>query len=120
MLEGSLRIVRAHLSEAMQRLHELAQAKNALEEIKDVKVGEQSLIPMGAGNFIIGKVGDCSKVYVSVGGDVILRRSRVQAIKILESRISEKEKTISELALHENKLAQSLDELRKEIQSMQK
>lgn len=116
VLEGQLRATRAQIEQASARAEELTHAKVGLEGLEKVRPNDSAFIPMGAGNFIKGKIIDSSKVLMSMGGDIAIKKSRKQAIEILDSRLVEIQKMIAQLAVQEQKLTAALQKLQPEIQ----
>jgi len=116
ILEGNLRATRAQMEAATARAEELAQAKIGLEGLEKVEPNQSAFIPMGAGNFIEGKITDASKVLVSMGGDIVIKKTRKEAVEIIDSKLKEVQKILSELAVQEQKLTAALQKLQPEIQ----
>lgn len=115
-LEGNLRAIRAQSQEAAARMEELLRAKSGLEGLEKVKAGDSAFIPMGAGNFVEGKVIDPSKVLMSMGGDIAVKKPRKEAMDILGSRLAEIQKMMAELATQEQKIVSELQKLQPAIQ----
>ncbi len=67
-------------------LNELTAAKSAVDELANVKEGEEVLVPVGAGVYIKANVSNTKIVLVAIGANIIVERSLDEAKKYLDHR----------------------------------
>ncbi|MEM5814300.1 MAG: prefoldin subunit alpha [Candidatus Aenigmatarchaeota archaeon] len=118
ILEGNLRVVRGQMEQALARIEEAGRTKLALEELDRVEADGSAMVPIGAGTFVKGKITDTRNVLVSIGSDMAVMKTREEAIKFTEDRISEMQKLAEELAAQERAVVADLQRLQPEIQRM--
>jgi len=70
-------------------LDSLTELKETIEEITQLKKGEEILLPVANGIFIKGKIEDSSKLYLNVGEGIVLDKNKEQALKLLEKQEAE-------------------------------
>src|SRR3990167_11371518 len=89
LLQNNFQSLRQQLENGAMRLEELTQARLSLENLDNAKSGDTIFLPMGAGNFIDGKIGDVNKVLVSIGGEAAVKRKRTEALEILDKKLED-------------------------------
>ncbi|MEM1509090.1 MAG: prefoldin subunit alpha [Thermofilaceae archaeon] len=67
-------------------LNELTAAKSAVDELVNVKEGEEVLVPVGAGIYVKANISNTKIVLVSIGANIIVERSLEEAKKYLDDR----------------------------------
>ncbi len=102
-----------------QRIEELQKTKDAIEELKRTKP-DKALIPLGSGNFIVGRIEDTENIIVGIGAGVAIKKKREDAIEILNSRLRELEVSMNEVANRIQILSQEIEKLQLEIEELQK
>lgn len=118
LLENNTRALRAQLEQVAARMEELTRTKIGLEDLKDVKAGDSAFVPVGAGAFVEGKISDPSRVLISTGSDVAVKKTREEAIELIDERLAEIQKTAEELAAQERRVAAELQKLQPELQKL--
>ncbi len=116
-LQSQLEAVRAQLQQIVQHAEEIANAKLTIENLTITKPSE-AFVPLGAGNFVKGRIEDSSTVLVSIGGGAAVKKSKEDAIKIIEGKISKLQDEADELVGVERKIASELARLQPEIQTI--
>lgn len=119
VLESSMEVLRQREEEVSMRMDELHRAKLALKELEGVKESN-ALIPIGAGNFVSGKVSDLEKIIVGVGGGIAVKKTREEALNVVDERIKEMEKAADELSGERKNILDSMVKLQSEIENLRK
>ena len=119
VLQDNLRGLQEREEQLIRHLGELNGTRLAIEELKDSKEGD-SLIPIGSGNFLFGKVADTKNIIVSIGGAIAVKKNREQALEMVESRIKEVEKFVDEVTEQGQNIIAQLSQLRSEIERLEK
>ncbi|MCX6695799.1 MAG: prefoldin subunit alpha [Candidatus Altiarchaeota archaeon] len=70
----------------------------AIESLKDVKEGTEMLVPMGANTFVKATLKDRENILVGIGAGASVEKTRADAVKSLESRREQLNKSMG--ALH--------------------
>ncbi|MFO7619237.1 MAG: prefoldin subunit alpha [Thermoplasmata archaeon] len=79
-------------------LEEYTRAKQALEELKGKKKGEEILVPVGANCWVHAVLGDTSKAIASIGSNVAVGQKLDSIIERLERQLEEIRKADTELS----------------------
>lgn len=117
MLQSQLEGVRAQLQNLSGRAEELSNTKLTLENL-NISKSSEAFIPVGSGNFIRGKVEDSKNVLVSVGGSAAVKKTKEEAIKILNEKMSAVQDEGNELGRAEQQVLMELSRLQAEIQRL--
>ncbi|GBC74855.1 Prefoldin subunit alpha [archaeon HR06] len=89
----------------------LLESRAALEALNNLSSGKEveALVPIGSGTFIYTNIPKVEKVVVGVGADVVIEKSREEAIVFLEKRIKELEENLVKLNSTKNELINRLN-----------
>ena len=68
-------------------------AKITLEQLNNAESGTEMLLPIGGSTFINATAKDTSKVLFDIGGGIVTEKSSEDAIKKIDKRIEELQKT---------------------------
>jgi len=117
ILQGTHQALRQRIETAIQHSNELNHTKLALEELGNTKPGP-ALIPMGSDNFVPGKIESVDSVLVGIGGGVILRKSRTDAVAVLDGRLSEIQKHVEELTKQFSSVEAQLSRIQPQLEAM--
>ena len=118
ILEANLKVLQEREELINERLAEIENTKAAIEELKKTKPGK-TLIPIGSGNFISGKIDDTEELIIGVGSGVAIKKKREDAAEILDSKFKEFEKDLNELRNQGTTIAFQLAKLQEEIEKSQ-
>jgi prefoldin alpha subunit len=118
ILEANLKALQEREELINERLAEIENTKAAIEELKKTKPGK-TLIPIGSGNFISGKIDDTEELIIGVGSGVAIKKKREDAAEILDSKFKEFEKDLNELRNQGTTIAFQLAKLQEEIEKSQ-
>lgn len=117
-LQANLQIIKEREDMVVQRLHEMTETKETLEGLKNVKPDDETLIPLGSGNFVTGKITNCEKVLVGMGGGLAIKKPREEAIKFIEERVEEMNTALNELAKETQRTTIELQRLQPELERL--
>jgi prefoldin alpha subunit len=89
----------------------LLESRAALDAIKGLTGATPSeiLLPIGGGALLRAEPPSADKVLVSVGSNIVVEKSKEEAVAMLEERSRDVEKTIVSLAGQRNEIAQRLN-----------
>ena len=82
MLQQEVQKVEKEIIELEKRKIELEMVLSSLDEIKKQK-GDETLIPIGSGVFVKGKLTQKDKVLINIGADVVIEKNVADAKKII-------------------------------------
>lgn len=115
MLDRQIKQVQGQIEQLESQINELVYLQQSLAEMKDVKVGKEMFVPLGAGIFINAELKNNSEVLVNVGGGVIVKKPIAGAAQILENNIKELRGFEQERARVLSDLSQSAAKLESEL-----
>jgi len=95
-LNEQSKVLSNNLSLLSSHRNELALAKITLEGLKGVKQETETLIPIGAGNFVKGTISDVDTVITTLARDVTIERSIDETIAKLDETLKDVEKNLGQ------------------------
>jgi len=101
------------------RVTELTMTSNALQKMEYMKKGDEIWSTLGSGVFVLSDVKDTDKVFVAVGAGTVIKGTRENAIKILDSRIQELTKADAEITAEINRFTEQMNTLEPELMKLQ-
>lgn len=72
-----------------EQLLEVMNAKESLEDIKNLSDNEEALFPIQNGIFVKGKILDNKKIFLNVGSNVVAEKDIVYAIDLMKKQYDE-------------------------------
>ncbi|MBI4015220.1 MAG: prefoldin subunit alpha [Candidatus Aenigmarchaeota archaeon] len=117
ILQANLQMLRERAQKIVEHYQELDNTKRALEDLGKTKNSE-ALVPVGSGSYVKGSVSDTSKVIVSIGANIAVKKSGADAVKLMEERMDEAQRILGEIVEQEQSLAAQLQRLQPELQDM--
>ena len=96
-LKGQLDRMGEQAEALRNTMFETQTSVKALEELMSHKKENAALIPLGAGAFVQGKIGDVNKVLLAIGSDVVVEEDSAKAKQRLEERLREMEGSYEKL-----------------------
>ena len=96
LLQQEIRKMEEEIVELEKRKLELDIVLSSLDEISKQK-GDETLIPLGSGVFVKGKLLEKNKVFINVGADVVINKNVKEAKEIMEKQKEEITKLQQEL-----------------------
>jgi prefoldin alpha subunit len=92
LLEGSIGVLQSRLDIVRAAINEVTLAYNTLDGMKQVKEGEATLVPVGAGSYIRMQVADSKKMIMGIGAGVAMEKGVEGSVEELKGRLQELEK----------------------------
>ena len=116
MLQNNLKVLEEKERMIMSALDELERTKMALEDLKNCK--GDTYIPLGASNFVLGKIEDNQNVLVSIGSGLAVKMPREDAIKDIGEKTKELDTESKKISLELQKVSNHLIKLQTEIEAL--
>ena len=117
MLEGYFSELTQKEASIISIIREASYAMQSLKAIDD-KVDVDSLVPLGLGTFVRGKLIPNEKLIVNVGAGVAVEKDKDSAINFLESRLKEMEVALQETTGQKQQVATSLEQGKQQMEQM--
>lgn len=115
MIENGLNALRQKEGELLGVVDDLNRTKEAIEAMGNYN-GDGTMIPLGSGNFVMGKIEESDKVLVGVGAGVAVKKTRQGAIDHVGIRIKEIEDSLKQIAEQNNQMVNQMIKLREQFQ----
>lgn len=96
LLQEQEKILAQNIELLNVQLSELGVAKITIQSLGEQKKGDEILVPIGAGNFLKTTLLETSKLISGIGADIAVEKSLEDAVQVLDVRIEEIRKKISE------------------------
>lgn len=92
----------------------MVEARAALDALRSLDTQRSSdiLVPIGGGLFIQSTSPPINKLIVSVGADIAIEKTKDDAIRFTEERLSELERAVSTLEAQKSELARRIEAAR--------
>jgi prefoldin alpha subunit len=107
-LGSRLKYLEKQMDQLIHQLQELEIVKDGIKDIANSKIGNEILVPIGAGVFAKATLKDSDKVLMNVGSQIVVEKSSVDAEKLVADQIGEldqiKDKMQGELASLSNQI----------------
>lgn len=101
------------LEKHMVDLNELG---NSIDNMKEVKTGSETLIPMGSGIFVIGEVKDNTKAIMNVGANVCVEKSLDEVKESIEKQLNETNSIFIQMQDYARESVSKIRELQENLQ----
>jgi len=102
---------RNFLEEQLQQLdfqlQELFRVKEGIEEINDLKAGQEILVPLGAGVFTKAEV-KTGKLLMNVGSQIVIEKEGGDAGKLVTDQIAQLEQVKQQMVLEMTNIQQTM------------
>jgi len=112
---GSIDMQVQYLQAAM---NDYQKAKVTIEQLGKVKGVSEMLVPVGLGVFVSASTKDTSKVLVDIGAGIVAEKTVEDAVKKIESRIGDLQKSQERLYSMANQIQHEAEELSEKTQRM--
>ena len=119
ILVANLKALQERTDMLNETVAEIEKTKMALEELEITKPSK-SLIPLGSGSFIPGKIENTEDVIIGVGSGVAINKKRKDAVAVLDIRLNELEGSLNDITKQMTKTAFELEKIQEEVESMQR
>ena len=119
MLDQQLRQLEEQMGMIEQQIMEQESMIVSLESLKGKK-GSETMIPLGPGLFVHGKIEETDKVFIHVGNKIIASKKTEEAVKIMEKRRDKTLEAASKLNSEMQKILERMTSLESQINMNQK
>jgi prefoldin alpha subunit len=98
----------------------VVESKAALDAIAGLTKDRPSeiLVPIGAGAMLRFPAPDPNRVLINIGSNVVIEKSKEEAISMLQNRLREAESSLNTLISQRNQIAQRLEADRQLLESL--
>ncbi|MDH5806457.1 MAG: prefoldin subunit alpha [Candidatus Methanomethylicaceae archaeon] len=117
-------VIKQQIEFSTSAIIELTMSKNSLNEIKILKGNAETLVPIGAGNYIRAYLKDVDTVIVNVGAGVAIEKKIDEAmadiedkIKKIQTQISTLQNQYTQVTIRLNQLQARINELYPQVES---
>jgi len=115
MYDQQLRQMEEQARMVEQQVYEHEVMILALENLKG-KNGSETMIPLGPGLFVKGKIEDTEKVYIHVGNKIIASKKVEEAIKIIEKRRDQTMESADKISTQMQKILMKMTAIESKMQ----
>lgn len=115
-----LRELQRNIQTMDEQLVELLGVTQALKDLKNVKLGTETLMSIAPGMFVKAELKENKELLVNVGAGVTVKKSVDEAMQMLESRMNELKKQRQSFLQELEKLGVKAQELEDEINKLVK
>ena len=117
-LNQQVKQAKQQLEHLSQQFNEIEYIVDSLEQLKELKEGDEILAPVSNGIFIKAKVTDAKKLKVNVGTDTVVEKSVDDTKKLLSDQSKEIEKVHSQIAERMEQLNMHISQNEEEIKRL--
>ena len=117
LLENTYNELTARQSIVERVVVESKAALDAIIGLSNVKPN-QILVPIGAGAMLKFPAPETDRVMINIGSDVVIEKSKEEAITMLQNRLKEAENSLNTLMTQRNQVAQRLEADRQLLESL--
>jgi len=89
LLEGSIGALQSRLDIVRAAINEVTLAFNTLDGLKNMKDGDPTLVPVGAGSYLRMNVADSKKLVMGIGAGAAMEKDVESSVVELKGRLEE-------------------------------
>jgi len=117
LLNQSVNEIEQSLVNTEKQIEELKMILESLYDAKTIKPKSELFVPLGGGIFTKAELKKNEGVLMNVGSGIIVKKSFLEAERIVEDQMRELEKIFSQNQLEMSRVVVQIREIQKEIQS---
>ncbi|MBN1156354.1 prefoldin subunit alpha [Candidatus Woesearchaeota archaeon] len=118
LMDEQIKEVQKHMLHFDQQISEVSNVRNALEQFRDVKQGEDALIPLANGIFVRAKLSNLDELIVNVGSNIAVKKSLEETKKLLDEQSAEIQGIRARIATQLEQLASKAQVLQAELMKL--
>lgn len=118
MIEQQLKQMQEQMEKFEQQIAEIQTIAEQLDELKNAKVGSETLVPIANGIFVKGKLLETDDVVVNVGAGVAVKKSVEDTKKLLHEQAAEIQNYKMQVAAQLEQMTGMGRKLEEELQKM--
>ena len=92
ILEGSIGALQSRLDIVRAAINEVTLAFNTLEGLKNMKDGDSTLVPVGAGSYVRMQIADSKKLIMGIGAGAAMEKDVEISVGELKGRLEDLDK----------------------------
>lgn len=89
MIEQQIKQMQKQLQVIESQLNEIRLTKQSLEDISDVKLNSEMLVPLASGIFVKGVLKDTKEFIVNVGSNTAVKKNKKEVIDMVDNQLAE-------------------------------
>ena len=120
LLENQLQQITQQLGIIEQHINELMMVEEGLDNLKDVKNGNELLIPLGSGIFINGNIESSNEILLNVGAGVVVKKSREEVKSIVTKQLESTKEVFVNLENEASNILERQAILKEELNTLNK
>ncbi len=117
LLEGQYNELNQQQSFLLRAFSEVSAGRDALRGLSETAPSE-ILIPLGGGVFVKGSAPPPSQVLLGIGAEVVIEKSREEALSFVEERLKEMENALAGIEARRNDIANRINAQRMAINAI--
>lgn len=115
MIDQQIRQMQKRLQELENQVLEIMYVQQSLDDLKNVKVGKEILVPVSNGIFAKATLKENNELLVNVGASTVVKKDIASVKKMLEGNVNEIKKLESHFLQDLQKLSLQAAEIEKEM-----
>jgi len=123
MLEEQITDLQKKSQAVEQQLMELIASTQGIEEFKNIKKGDDILVPISSGIFAKAQIKDSKEFLINVGADTVVKKDLDSTKNLMEKQVEEMKELhtkitiqLQKLAMHASVIENELKELASKVQ----
>jgi prefoldin alpha subunit len=92
ILEGSIGALQSRLDIVRAAINEVTLAFKTLDGLKNMKEGDSTLVPVGAGSYVRMQIADSKKLVMGIGAGAAMEKDVESSVTELKGRLEELDK----------------------------
>ncbi len=115
MLMQNLKQLQQNLQQLNKHTNDLSELKFNLESLSNIKVNEETLMPVGSGIFLVGELKDNRKAVMNVGSNVCVEKNIEDVILTVDKQVKEVSTLLIQMQTQFEAGTERLSELQNEL-----
>ena len=118
LLQANMETMKEQAVLLQHKFVELESARQAVEDIQKAKQLNDTLIPLGSGIYMHGRITEGKKMLVDVGAGVLLNKDMESSLEVIEDKKKEIEAVLANMQDNMGKVVNKMNEIGMELQSL--
>lgn len=120
IMDQQLRQLQQQINKIDEQLMELALTDQSIEELRNIKNGSETLVPIAPGIYVEGTIKNVDSFIVNVGANIAVKKNIEETKKIIIQQIEEVSAYREDMAKRMKEIAEAAVEIEKEIETLDK
>jgi len=118
IIDQNIRQIQQRMQDLENQILEIMYVQQSLDDLKDVEVGKEILVPVSSGIFAKATLKENNELLVNVGANTVVKKDVNSVKKMLEENINEIKKLETRFLQDLQKLSMRAAEIEKEMNSL--